>query len=432
MTHGAWALDLKEAYEAALEQDAATNAARAAAASGREALPQARAQLLPNVSANFSRSKNKLSTVRPNVLGQLSDTSYDYPSSNDTLSIRQPLFRKYQWAQYVQAQAQVDEVNAVLDTELQNLAVKVAGTYFEALLAGDQLTLIETHLGAYRTQLDAARKMFDAGSGTRTDIDEVQARLDMGLAQELEARQHVAWTRQQLQVLVNQPVERLAKVAPAQLKLLPPDPGNVEHWIERAEQASPELRGLRARLQVATLEVEKASAGHYPTLDAVAQWTRSSSENIQSIESSNESRAIGLQLNIPLFSGGGVNSAIRQALASKERALQSLEAGRRDMGVRVYKEFRGASEGVLRVRALEQAVKSAEQVLVSSQRAFQAGNRTRLDILNAENNTMIALRDLAQARYVYLLATLRLKALVEDAGAQSIAELNEVFVPNAP
>ena len=427
VTHGAWALDLKEAYEAALEQDAATNAARATAASGREALPQARAQLLPSVSASFSRFKNKLNTVTPNSLGQLSDSSYDYPSSNNTLSIRQPVYRKYQWAQYGQAQAQVDEVNAVLDAELQNLAVKVSGAYFEALLANDQLSLIETQLGAYRTQLDAARKMFEAGAGTRTDIDEVQARLDMSLAQELEARQHVAWTRQQLQVLVNQPVEPLAKLVPDHLKLLPPDPGHLEHWIERAEQANPELRALRARLQAATLEVEKASAGHYPTLDAVVQWTRSSSENIQSIESSNESRAIGLQLNIPVFSGGGVNSAIRQALAGKERALQSLEAGRRDLGVRVYKEFRGVSEGVLRVRALEQAVKSAEQVLVSSQRAFQAGNRTRIDILNAENSKMIALRDLAQARYVYLIATLRLKALVEDAGAQSIAELNEVF-----
>ena len=428
VSHGAWSLNLKEAYEAALEQDAATSAARAAAASGREALPQARAQLLPTASASFSRFKNKLTTVTPNSLGQLSDSSSDYPSSNNTVSIRQPLYRKYQWAQYVQAQAQVDEVNAVLDTELQNLAVKVTGAYFEALLAGDQLSLIATQLVAYRTQLDAAKKMFESGAGTRTDIDEVQARLDMGLAQELEAKQNAAWTLQQLQVLVNQPVEALAKIVPAQMKLLPPDPAQVEDWIERAEQSSPELRALRARLQAATLEVDKASAGHYPTLDAVVQWTRSGSENIQSIESSNESRAIGLQLNIPLFSGGSVNSQVRQALASKERALHNLEAGRRELGVRVYREFRGVSEGVLRVRALEQAVKSAEQVLISSQRAFQAGNRTRIDILNAENGKMTALRDLAQARYVYLIATLRLKALVEDAGAHSIAALNEFFV----
>lgn len=427
----ACALDLKQAYQAALEQDAATNAARAVADAGRENLPQARAQLMPSVTASMSRFKNKLTTVTPNSLGQVSDSSSDYASSNNTVSIRQPLYRKYQWAQYLQAQAQVDDVNAVLENELQNLAVKVAGAYFEALLANDQLALIQTQLNAYRTQLDAARKLFEGGAGTRTDIDEVQARLDLSLAQELEARQNVALTRQQLQVLVNQPVDQIASMRPDQLKLEGPQPDSFEGWVERAEQSSPELRALRARVEVASQEVEKASAGHYPTLDMVAQWTRSGSENIQSLESANESKAIGLQLNIPIFSGGGVSSSIRQALANKERALQSLEAGRRELGVRVYKEFRGMSEGVLRVKALELAVKSAQQMLLSSQKAYQAGNRTRIDILNAENAKMLALRDLAQARYVYLISSLRLKALVEDAGLTTIEELNTAFVETA-
>jgi outer membrane protein/protease secretion system outer membrane protein len=205
----------------------------------------------------------------------------------------------------------------------------------------------------------------------------------------------------------------------------------LEGWVERAEQASPELRVLRARVETARFEVEKASAGHHPTLDAVVQWTRSGSENIQAVESSYESTAIGLQLSVPIFSGGSVNAAIRQALANKERAEQTLEAARRDLGVRVYKEFRGISEGVLRVRALEQAVKSADQALLSSQKSFQAGNRTRIDILNAENGKMVALRDLAQARYVYLISTLRLKTFVEEANLQAIEAINAAFTQAA-
>jgi TolC family type I secretion outer membrane protein len=421
------ALDLKQAYQAALEQDASTNAARAAAAAGRENLPLARAQLFPSVSASFSRFDNRLNSVTPNSLGQLSDTAYTYPSSNNSVTLRQPVYRRYQWAQYQQAQAQVDDANAVLDTELQNLSVRVTGAYFEALLAQDQLLLIQTQLKAYRTQLDAAQKMFNAGSGTRTDVDEVQARLDLSLAQEMEARQNVESTRQMLQVLVNQPFDRLAEVDSGKLQLLPPQPENLEGWVERAEQVSPELRVLRARVETARFEVEKAGAGHHPTLDAVVQWTRSSSENIQAVESSYESTAIGLQLNVPIFSGGSVNAAIRQALANKERAEQTLEAARRDLGVRVYKEFRGVTEGVLRVRALEQAVKSADQALLSSQKSFQAGNRTRIDILNAENAKMVALRDLAQARYVYLISTLRLKTFVEEANLQAIEAINAAF-----
>jgi TolC family type I secretion outer membrane protein len=424
---GAWGMDLKQAYLAAMTQDANTNAARATAAAGRENLVQAKAQLLPSLTASFSRNDNRLDSSTPNSLGQLADSSYTYPSASNIVSLRQPLYRKYQKALVRQAQAQVDDVNAVLDTELQNLAVKVTGAYFEALLAQDQLLLIGTQLNAYRTQLSAATRLFEAGAGTRTDIDEVRARLDMTLAQELEAQQNVELTRQQLKVLTNQSIDRLAEIDASKLALVPPSPQNVEDWIDRADRSSPELRVLRARVEEATFEIEKANAGHFPTLDAVAQWSRSASENIQAVQSMYESGAIGLQLNIPIYSGGGVSSAVRQAVANKERAIQLLEAGRRELGVRVYKEFRGVSEGVLRVQALEQAVKSADQVLLSSQKSFQAGTRTRIDILNAESSKMVAQRDLAQARYIYLLSTVRLKAFVEEAGIESIEAINAMF-----
>ncbi len=385
------ALDLLQAYEAALTQDATYHAARLAADAGRENLPQARAQLMPSVSAAFSRNRNLLDTISPNSLGQLADSRANYPSNSNSVTLRQPIYRRYQWAQYQLAQAQVDDVNAVLDFSTQNLAVNVAGAYFDALLAGEQLALIATQLENYRTQLDAARKIFEAGSGTRTDIDEVQSRLDMSVAQELEARQNVDYTRQQLQVFVNQPVDSLSAVDVSKLELLTPVPTSAEAWVERAEQASPELRVLRARVEQSRFEVEKARAGHYPTLDAVAQWSRNGSENNQSINTTYESR--------------------------------------RDLSVRVLKEFRGVTEGVLKVRAIEQAVRSSEQTLLSSQKSFQAGSRTRLDILNAQSNRMVVLRDLAQARYMYLMATLRLKALAGEADMAAVAAINANFQP---
>jgi protease secretion system outer membrane protein len=423
------ALDLLQAYEAALTQDATYQAARLAADAGRESLPQAQAQLMPNVSASFSRNRNLLDTYTQNSLGQLVDSSSNYPSNANSVTLRQPIYRRYQWALYQQAQAQVDDVNAVLDFSTQNLAVSVATAYFEALLAVDQLALISTQLDNYRIQLDAARKIFEAGAGTRTDIDEVQSRLDLNLAQELEARQHVDYTRQQLQVFVNRPVDSLAALNLSKLVLLPPLPLSAEAWVERAEQASPELRVLQARVEQSSFEVEKVRAGHYPTLDAVAQWSRNGSENNQSIGTTYESRSIGLQLNVPIFSGGGVSANVRQAVANKEKAAQQLEAGRRDLSVRVFKEFRGVTEGVLKVRAMEQAVRSAEQTLLSSQKSFLAGTRTRLDILNAQSNRMVALRDLAQARYLYLMATLRLKALAGEADMAAVAVINSNFQP---
>ena len=167
-------------------------------------------------------------------------------------------------------------------------------------------------------------------------------------------------------MLVNQPVDKLATLDVARLELLEPQPNVLQDWIARAETSSPQLQSLRAQAEASRQEVKKASSGHYPTLDAVAQWSRSESENILNVASRYTNASVGLQLNIPIFSGGYVNSSVRQALASQEHAEQALEAGRRDLGVRVYKEFRGVTENIPKVRALELALRSADQLVLSS------------------------------------------------------------------
>ena len=417
-------LDLKQVYQAALEQDANIRASRAAADSGRERLPQARAGLLPQVSASAGRNNNNLDTTAPNILGNPTTTNDQYFSDNRTLQVRQPLINMQRWLQFQQAKSVVEEVEANLDRDLQNLVVRVAGAYFETLMADEQLDLVLAQKKTYTALVDAAQKGFAAGSGTRTDIDDAKARLDMATAQELEARQNQHLTRRQLESLVNQPVKQIARLNVSALKLLPPEPANLDEWTRKAEQASPEIKALQARLEAARREVGKAQAGHFPTLDAVAQWSNSGSENITRVNSRYENKTIGLQLNIPIYSGGYVNSTIRQAVAEQTRTEESLEALRRDLGVRVHKEYRGVSEGVMRVRALEQAARSAEQMMKSTQMSQKAGSRTQLDVLNAQQQYTLALRDLAQARLVYLLSKVRLSSLVGDDANASVEQVN--------
>jgi outer membrane protein/protease secretion system outer membrane protein len=417
-------LDLKQVYQAALEQDANIRASRAAADSGRERLPQARAGLLPQVSASAGRNNNNLDTTAPNILGNPTTTNDQYFSDNRTLQVRQPLINMQRWLQFQQAKSVVEEVEANLDRDLQNLVVRVAGAYFETLMADEQLDLVLAQKKTYTALVDAAQKGFAAGSGTRTDIDDAKARLDMATAQELEARQNQDLTRRQLELLVNQPVKQIARLNVSALKLLPPEPANLDEWTRKAEQASPEIKALQARLEAARREVGKAQAGHFPTLDAVAQWSNSGSENITRVNSRYENKTIGLQLNIPIYSGGYVNSTIRQAVAEQTRTEESLEALRRDLGVRVHKEYRGVSEGVMRVRALEQAARSAEQMMKSTQMSQKAGSRTQLDVLNAQQQYTLALRDLAQARLVYLLSKVRLSSLVGDDANASVEQVN--------
>jgi outer membrane protein/protease secretion system outer membrane protein len=387
-------------------------------------LPQARAGLLPQISASAGRNNNNLDTTAPNILGTPVTTNDKYLSDNKTLQLRQPLVNIQRWLQFQQAKSVVEEVEANLDRDLQNLVVRVAGAYFEALMSDEQLDLVLAQKKTYTALVDAAKKGLAAGSGTRTDIDDAQSRLDMAAAQELEARQNQDLARRQLQLLVNQPVDQIAKLNVAALRLSAPMPANLDDWTRKAEQASPEIRAMQARLDAARREVSKAQAGHLPTLDAVAQWSNSGSENITRVNSRYENKTIGLQLNIPLYSGGYVNSTIRQAVAEQTRAEESLEALRRDLGVRVHKEYRGVSEGVLRVRALEQAARSAEQMMKSTQMSLTAGSRSQLDVLNAQQQFTLALRDLAQARLVYLLSGVRLASLVGDDAMLSVEHVN--------
>ncbi len=406
-----WAMDLLEAYQTAWEQDATVRAARAAADGQRERLPQARAQLMPNIVLSASRNRNDLSRTQENLLGQQTTTDDSYYSFNQSLQLRQPLYRKTQWAAWQQADYIVADADATLERELQNLGVRVTGTYMEALLAQDQLELVLKEGQVMRTQLEYARKTFKAGAGVRTDIDEAQARLDMNKAQELEARQHVEFTRRQLEVLLGRPAGELARLDVERLQLALPEPATLEAWVGMAEQGSPEILSLKARRESAQLEIEKSLGAHYPTLDAVAQVVRSGSESVTTPNSRYINHSVGVQLNVPLYAGGYASSVVRQAQAELLRVEETLEATRRDLGVRLHREFRGVTEGIPKVRALEQAVMSAEQLVKSSQRAFQAGSRTMVDVLNAEQQLQTVRRDLMQARYVYLISLVRLHAL---------------------
>jgi protease secretion system outer membrane protein len=420
----AWSLDLLQAYQAARKNDATILASRAAAMAGREVLPQAKSQWMPNIAISANQNNNQLESTSANAFGREQTTNTGYDSSNQTLTLRQPLFRTYLLAQYRQAKAKVEDVEATLAQDEQNLAVRVSGAYFEALLTKEQLELVLAQQTTYTTQLDLARKSLEAGSGTRTDIDEAQSRLDMNAALEIEARQNMGYTMQQLEILINSPVAGLASLEPTRLDLSTPVQQNLGYWFDRASASSPQLKSLSAQVDAARLEVDKASAGHHPTLDAVAQWSRSESENVTNVRSKYTNNSLGLQLNIPLFAGGYVSSTVRQALASVDRAEQALEAGRRDLSIRVHKEYRGATENAARIKALEQALRSADQLVKSSRRSLQAGNRTVIDVLNAEQNRTQVLRDLSQARYLYLISKIRLSALAGEANETLVSSIN--------
>lgn len=419
-------LDLDKAWHAAFANDAILRAARAGAEAGAEAVPIARAQLLPQIGISLGRNFNELETDTT-VLNRPVNTRQDYYSGTRAITLRQPLLQPVQWAALRQAGAQAVEAEANLANARQQLVTRLAEAYFDLLLADDQITLVRAQTQAHASQLEAAKKALAAGSGIRTDIDEAQARLDLDTALALEARQQREITRRRLQHLVGEPFADIAPLGIDRLRRQPPAAGELDDWITLAEENSPELQLLRARLEGASEELNKARARHLPTMDAIAQVNRGVSDNINRINSTTTQSSIGVQFNMALFSGGGVEAAVRQARAELMRAQENLAAQRLDLNLRLHREHRGVTEGLLRIKAMEQAVISAEQLALSSRRSYQAGARTTIDVLNAEQQLATARRDLAQARYTMLGAYVRLQTLTGVFDDRRLAELNTLL-----
>lgn len=417
------AIDLLQSYRLALSQDATYQAVRADTDARREAIPLARAQLLPNISASLQRSKNQ--TDQRSVNSQSRSTNeYEYFSSNYALTLRQPIYRKYNFALYQQAHSDVASAEATLDKSLQELVVRTASAYFEALMAKQQHALTLAQKEAYALQVEVAKLALAKGQGTVTDIDDAQSRYDITVAQELETSQNIGFTRRQLESIVNQPVNDLADLQPDRLELSPPLPANVEEWIARGEEINPELRALRASIESATQELEKARAGHFPTIDLIVQRSQSQSENNVSINSQYLTSMVGLQASVPLFAGGYTVSQMRQARSNIEKFQQQYEARRREVAQQIRKEFQSIAEGIAKIGAQQQAERSAQRALFSNQKGIAAGTRSRVDVLNAQQQLINVKRDLALARFQYILARVRLQGLVSSLNEQEIRTIN--------
>jgi len=292
------------------------------------------------------------------------------------------------------------------------------------LLAQSEVDVNKAQQEAYAAQLTYTEKAFSAGAGTRTDIDEARSRLDLAKAQALELQHHLEYVQDALKSLVNRPLTPLALLDPERLELARPTPARLEEWVAEAETVNPQLKALRANVEAAENEIWKARSGHLPTVDLVLQRSKSESENNTSIGNKYDTKMVGVQVNIPIFSGGYVSSTVRQAHATLERQRQQLEATRREIGLEVKKEFDTATQGVQWVKAYEQAVQSAEQTLYSTKKGFQAGKRNSLDILNAEQSLAAARRDLNRGRYQYVLARLKLLSLVGRLDDTEISRIN--------
>lgn len=402
--------NLLDIYQNALSQDPSWASSRSANLAAQEKLEQGKALYRPTVTFNSNAS---VSETNVEYLGSGSVFRDEGRESFDTigygLSLNQPIFRKDNYVQYQQSRLVVSQADRQLILDKQNLMQRVTQAYFDVLLAQDSIALINAQKSAISHQLAQAKANFEVGTSTITDVNEAQARFDLTIAEEIAAINQLEIKKRALQAIIGKMPQDLATVR-EDLSPQLPQPNNMQTWVELAEQNSLALAIQQHNFQIATREVERTKAGHLPTLDAVASYrdTRSSS-SANGFGSDLEDLTVGLQLAIPIYQGGAVSSRVREAAANLQKAQEDMEVVRRQAELDTRQAYLDVSSGVAQVRAFEQALVSSQSQLDSTTLGYEVGVRTSVDVLNAQQQFYTAKRDLLQARYNYLISSVRLK-----------------------
>jgi len=404
--HGA---DMLQIYRSAQASDTQYGAARASWAAAQERLPQGRAGLLPSVSVSaLTQSNDREIDFRDPSIPNLNS---NFNSNSASVSLTQPVYRPQNFQAFEQAKTQVEQADAVLAQAAQDLILRVAQAYLDVLLAQDTVTFAEAQLVAIGQQLEQAKRNFEVGTATIVDTKEAQSRYDLTRAAEILAKNDVELRKRQLELLIGQPAPGLSPLG-KHFKPEPPNPNNLEKWVGKAAEGNLQVKVSERSLAFATQEVERNRAGHLPTLDAFASYTDSNSgaASLTSLGSETKNTVVGLQLAIPIYQGGSVSSKVREAIANQEKARQDLENARRTAELTARQTFLSVMTGLAQIQALEAALVSSESSLASTVLGQEVGVRTQVDVLNATQQLSQTRRDLAQARYAYIGALLRLKA----------------------
>jgi outer membrane protein len=421
ITLDAHALDLLQVYQEALANDAVYASARSTLAAGTERLPQARAGLLPTI--GLGGSVNRLVGET-----EVSGTTTDRRSTSNgyTLSLSQPLYRQANWEAYEQGKLAVTASEAQFAQARQDLIVRVAQAYFDVLTAQDALASVQAQKTAITEQLASAKRNFEVGTTTITDTHEAQARYDLAVAQEFAAINDLEIRRTALQQIIGKPAGDLASLRPG-VTLSAPQPVQIDPWVDSAENSNYGVIGQQLALEIAQREIRRNRAAHYPTLDLVASRSHNNQNgsSLTTLTSVNtDSNNIGVQWNIPLFSGYAVTSRVREAIALQEKARSDLENARRVAAQAARQAYLGVNSGLAQVRALQAAEVSSQSALDSNLLGYQVGVRINIDVLNAQQQLYSTRRDLAKARYDTLVNSLRLKSAAGVLKEEDLAQMN--------
>ena len=440
----AQAADLLEIYQQALQSDPLIREAEANRLASGELKPQARASLLPQVTATGSETRSDSNGAEafttPDQNGVPVTTFTDFENRNVEstdwrIQLTQTVFRWDQFVALQQAERRVAEAEATYEAAQQELLLRVAQRYFDVLAAEDSLEASEANKAAIAKQLDQSRQRFEVGLIAVTDVQESQAAFDQAVADEIAAKRTLANTINLLAEVTGETITDLAKVG-AEIPLVAPEPADENAWVMQALNQNLNLIASRMSAEAASKEVGVRRGARYPTLDLVV--TRSSSETelersnqgsaFNDIFSGQDSDSISLQLSVPVFTGLRNNSRVREAVYLHRAARERAQRLARETERTTRDAYLGVLTDISRTQALQQALRSSEVALEATQAGFEVGTRTTVDVLDAQRNVFNARTQFLRARYDYLVNVLRLKQASGTLRVQDLERVNSLLV----
>lgn len=407
------AANLSDVYQLARQHDPVYAAAYASYKAGLEKVPQTQALLRPTVSLSANARRVESDS---NV-----SSSTGYNPYGLSLSLMQPLYRKQNLETYEQGKLQALLAEMELKAAEQDLILRVARAYFDVLLAQDNVATAGAQKKAIAEQLAQAKLSFEVGAATITDTHEAQARHDLATATEIAARNDLDVKRQSLEKLIGTRAPDLAGLT-QDAKPPRPEPDDIDKWVKHSQESGLQVTIARTAEEIAKREITKQRAGGLPTFDLVASYSDSRngvSGGLTKVDS--RSALLGVEMAWAFYQGGAVESRVREAQANHEKARFDLTNATLSAALDASNAYLGVMSGHARGKALSQAVVSSESQLQSTKLGLEVGVRTRVDVLNAQQQLFAAQRDLAAARYDTILGGLALKA---SAAALTVGDLS--------
>jgi outer membrane protein len=427
--------NLAAVYQLATQKDPQLLRAMAVRDAAKQRIDISKARLLPqvNLTAGYSKSMVERSTFINNGLVIVDNESTGWDAQ---VNLSQSVFDWTNWNNLNTAEKRAMQSQTILDAEAQGLIVRVSQNYFNVLKAVDDLGFAGAEKRAIERQLEQTKQRFAVGLIAITDVHEAQAQFDSAVAREIAAQNMLETARETLREITGQYHSELASLDTSKFETVQPSPATADAWVTLAEQLNLNIKANKLALDVAQNDIENAKAGHYPTLSLDAAYGTGDSESkntfLGNTQTTNlprlDNSRIGLNLRVPLYSGGATTAATDVARANYVAASQDLEQSYRTAVRQVRVSFNDINANISTIRALEQAVISAESALNATEAGFEVGTRTIVDVLQSTRNLFEARRNLSGARYNYVIAILSLKQAAGNLSEQDLLAINQALI----